>query len=422
MAWADINLPADSFAKVYLATDEWNDWLVKEWMEKKVSIFREHMPGLYPRLKTMTPGKSFKRRWMFGHAHPTSLVCTLAGSGTRTLEVTGQLYGKAITRASLLNVVRVGAVLRYDSGGTTSMARVTAIDASNPIMSVEATGDTSLPTNGTSQTWRRISKPFTDSKAASDSPMSDRDTLYTGTEIFEGTITLEKSRIIIQMQNDIDEVEYQTDLMLEDMEMQVADAAIWQIPQISGGVPQTLRENEEPRLFGLDWWFDYLFGSGGKFENTNLVRNMAGKPVSLTVLDEQMTYLLQHGVNVNKMNLEIWTTPTIKDYMKTYELAYARDDYDTDTVGRKIESVRLAHREKPVPVYSDDRYMDGFMHMLNMDCPHIGDVEGDTLKKERMPTETQRKIKDQWTRQKEGLMITSPKELGCKLYNIDPNG
>jgi hypothetical protein len=421
MAWPDITLPPESFGAVYLSEDWDSQYLLKEMIEKKIDIFKAKMPGFYPRIKSMPDGNSFKRRWMHGEGYPTELVGTWDGS--TYLTVTGNLFGKTVTRASVLNVVRVGAVLQYLANGVLYAGRVVGVDATDPIIQLEATGGLTLPGSGSSQTWKRISKPYTETKNSSDPVMASRDLLYTGTEIFEGTIALQESRIRIGMQNDVDEIEYQTDRMLEDMEIQIATAAVHQIPTMSdGGVPLTMRETDEPRMFGLLWWIGYLYGSGGRWENASLYRDLSGKPPYIEDLQALVAAMDDNNSRLNSYPFEIWTTPAIKDYINTYGISQRRQTYDDKSHGTVVDEIQFGRRKDPIKVNADPDWRADCLAIIDMDAPHIGNVTGNRLRKKSIPTGTMLYIKDQWSQQKEGLRIDRPKEFAGMLYGIDLNG
>lgn len=418
MAWEDFDPPAGSFASLYLSAN-WNDSrLVDEIIEQDLDEFREQQPGIFPHIQKMKEGDSFERLWMFEEDYPSVLTGTTSGTGT-VLTVTGNLFGAAVTRAAVLNCgIRAGTILRYDYQGTTTITRVASVDATLPVINMVVDTATDTPTDGAGQTWRIVSSPFTDAKPYSSPTMLDRDFLYSTTEIIENTFGIEKSRAIVKMAGGIDEVRHQLKKCLEKHMGDIARAVTLQHPVISSGVPQSIRKTEEPRLCGLLWWPKYLYGSGGKWENSDIYKNMSGSPVLMDDWNALATAMWNNGTNFSKGKWECWVAQDVFDQMQKYDQFFRQMDYKDKTAGYEVEMIKLYRIPKPIPVKVDPIFPEGYSTILDMTAPRWSNVKGDRLVRKEMPMPTSRSRVWQLTQQIEGVELRRAKTSMGVMYYI----
>jgi hypothetical protein len=418
MAWDNFSPPPGSFSSVWLSED-WNDQrLMEEMVEAGIDTFREHMPGLFPRLKKFEDGDTFERRWMWEEDYPSKLTGTLSGSGT-TFTVTGNLFGKAVSLESLKNCIRVGAILYRDVGGVMSVAQVAAIDAVDPVLTLTADDNGTMPSDSSGQEWIIAAQPWQDKKPASDPRMVDRDFLYTTTQIFERSFGLEKSRAIQQMRLGIDEIEHQVTKLRQDMENELARACVLGMPKLDGsGDPVSMRGTAEPRMCGLIFWGKYLHGTGGRWVNAALYRDMDGEPVLEDDLNTMANAMYDNGTDFENRNIEIWADPKTRKYMHKYGLSFRDVPQDSTTAGFKVDQVQLEVSGKPVRVSADPYYPPGTLQFIDMDSPRYGYVKDDHYHKEEIPTGSYRSKKWQMGFQGEGVMLKKAKTSLATMRNI----
>lgn len=334
-------LPAsENFARLFLS-ENWEDVnLAKRQVLKGIDKIRPLVSELYGKISKGPVVDTTKPYWLEERTRTDKLVCTLSGSGT-TLTVTGNLFGQTITRDNMLKVVRNNARLRHDDGSTTTIADVTAVDATLPQLTVAAGSGTSMPADGASQTWYVIGEPATDAEDAHTPRFQTRKFRYATSELFTDLVTIELTRENTAMEGIGNEFIHQLELRISNQEWMKARSLICGWPRLTGGgEPKSTMEDERSTLIGLDFYPEYLFGSGKEYENSEILMDLEGVAMEQDHVNRMIAAMEANGTNFNEGNWLLVAPPNIIDLMQTWGLIYREMTQDSREVGFSVERVR----------------------------------------------------------------------------------
>jgi len=364
---------------------------------------------------------SVKPFWMFEHLAPTQVVGNFTNADSK-LTITGKPFGRTVTRTDMLKILRLNAVLRYDYSSGTVIAKVTAVDPTNPVVTLTATSGTSLPgTDQSGKTWLVIGEPSTDAEDASNPRFFDRDFMYTTTELFSDVFSIEKTRRGLGMQGVRDEYAHQLDLLLQRLEWIQARSVLSGWPEVSGGEPQSLLETERARLCGLDWWPEYLFGSGKDYENSSLLQNLSGAALTQTHINTMVGELDKQGAKFSRGDWRFVTRPEIADYMQDYDLSYRESPADRTTAGFTIEKVRTK-RGVDVKISRDWFVPEGTAWFVDVSQCEIHPFKGMEMLKEQLGRTNATSETWQIARRLVGLVLRNAPISVAKIKNISMTG
>lgn len=406
----------DPFSELWLSAT-WDDPMLQLLVDQKVQQVKARESGLLKKIATRPAIMSVKPQRIEQHDYPHEVTCTLAGTVTRTLTVTGDLFHKTATRALMLRVLRAQAQLIYTAAGVDYPARVTAIDATNPVVTIEAwNSGGALPTNGTGQVWRVVGQPFTDAEDASEGRMLDAKLRFVSTQIFSDTFKSLKTWELVKMHGDINKIPRQFEALYRKLRIEMANALIMSEPVLSAGVIQTMEEEERPTMAGLRWLVATYFGAGGEFADANAYRNLSGNAVDLNDWDEIAFNMAKAGTDFGSGDWWACVHPYTRQYMHDYNVSIIETQRTDDVAGNKINYLDLKIGKK-VPIF-DDWYMPvdkGYLIDISQ-CGHAP-LKGDELSRGELPTGSTRNTAWQISFQEAGLIIDNlPVSVGG-FYN-----
>jgi hypothetical protein len=313
---------------------------------------------------------------------------------------------------NLKKIARVGTVLRYETGGTTAIAIVSALDGSNPVLTVTAESGTSLPTNGASQTWQIVSEPFTDASAADNPRMLSRKTRFTTTQIFSETFEIARSRENLAMEIIGNETETQVDSLLYKMRQSMAYSTIMMWPKMSGATVYSAMEEERSRLCGLEFWCNNLFASGKEFENASILKDLSGAAVDISDIDTLARTLMLNGSDFGSGSWEIWVHPNVRAYMHDYNLTFREKPDTSKEAGFLVDKLNL--KIGATVSVNDDIYIpERQLYLVDMSKLGYGWYKNDKVHREEIAMDTSRVKRWQISCQMYGLVERdAPVSLG----------
>ncbi len=330
----------DDFLELWNLSSQANERLIKKFLSDKLDMYTQLKPTTFKRFKKLPMIGHPAPRWGEQESYVHEIEGTLSGTGT-TLTVTGDLFNATATRANLLKLINdENTILRRDYGGTVSLAMVTAIHASNPVLTVEAYANTSMPSDGASQKWTILGEPWKDSRDAENARVVPRTTRGTYSQIFADMFEILESRQNLDMEWIANESEHQIDMLMERMAERVAYCAIQMHPYYSGGFKNAL-EVEDATMAGLDWWAENLFGSGGDYENSSILYDIGGDSLDKDHLDNLSYAMLKNTTDFGQGDWVIATHPSIKQYMNDYGISYRDFGEKSKEYGFMVDKLNL---------------------------------------------------------------------------------
>ncbi len=406
-----------NLGRIWDFTDAEAEVLIQRLLLQKLDQFRVTSSDWYAKLKKLPQISDVEPRWLEEKGYPRTLTGTLSGTSPRYFTVTGNLFGASPTRASMLQCVRTDAVLFIEIAGVISAMKVSAVDATNPILTVTATGGTSLPTNAAGMVVNVTNEPFSDAAPAENPRFLGRDYRGVSTEIFSDTFQIEKTRKHIKMALGISELDHQINELLIRLRDLHATSCIYSYPEVSGGVVQTMLKTAKPRLCGLIWWFEELFGSGGDWENNKILVDMGGKPVDVEDFDKAALEMVNQDADFGKGDWQAWMHPNARWYLHESGQFMRRTDRQDKVAGYGVETMFLKSCGKEIPVYQDVRFPKTRSFLLDMSNLGHGNFEDDDLSRGKLAADSIRNERWQITDQLYGLVVRNTKNIGACLKN-----
>jgi len=407
----------DAFSRVWNSSSWADSNLVKRLLQDKLDQMRIQQSDLFGKVKELPEIANLKPLWMEESPYPHSVVGTLSGVSPRYLTITGNLFNASPTLVNLQKIARVGTVLRYEASGTVCIAIVSAVDGTDPILTVAAESGTALPSNASGMTWQIVGEPFTDSAAANESRMLARKTRFTTTQIFQEVFEILQSRENLAMEIVGNEVEAQIDSLIYKMRQSMAYSLIQMWPAMSGATVYSAMETERPRMCGLEFWCNNLFGSGKEFENASILKDLSGAAVDISDIDTLARTMMLNGSDFGSGQWEIWVHPNVRAYMHDYNLTF-REKPDTSTeAGFLVDKLNL--KIGATVGVNDDIYVpERQLYLVNLSSLGYGWYKNDKIHRNEIPMQTSRTKRWQISCQMYGLVVrNAPISLGL-IKNI----
>jgi hypothetical protein len=407
----------DAFSRVWNSSSWADSNLVKRLLIEKLDQMRIKQSDFFGKVKELPDIANLKPLWMEESPYPHSIVGTLAGTSTRTITVTGNLFNASPTLINLQKIARVGTVLRYEASGTTAMAIVSAVDSTNPILTVTAESGTSLPSNGASQTWQIVGEPFTDASAANEARMLARKTRFTTTQIFNEVFEILQSRENLAMEIVGNEVEHQIDSLIYKMRQSMAYSIIQMWPYMSGSTVYSAMETERSRLTGLEFWCNNLFASGKEFENSSILKDLSGASVDISDIDTLARTMMLNGSDFGSGDWQIWVHPNVRAYMHDYAISFREKPDTSREAGFLVDKLNL--KIGATIGVNDDIYIpERQLYLVDMSKLGYGWYKNDKIHRNEIPMQTSRTKRWQISCQMYGLVVRdAPISLGL-IKNI----
>ena len=406
-----------NLGRIWDFTSAQSEVLIKRLLLQKLDQFRVKSSDWYSKLKKLPQVADVEPRWLEERGYERQLTGTISGTTPRYFTVTGNLFNASPTLASMLQCVRVNAVLWIEINGTISAMKVTAVDATNPVLTIVATGGTSLPANNTGLTVNVTNEPFSDAAAADNPRWLARTYRKVTTEIFSDTFQIEKTRKHIKMALGISELDHQINELLIRLRDMHATSCIYSYPEMNATVPQSMLQVQVPRLCGLLWWFETLFGSGGDWENNKILVDMGGKPVDVDDFDTAALEMVNQNTDFGKGDWQAWMHPNARWYLHESGQFMRRTDREDKGAGYGVETMFLKSCGKEIPVYQDVRFPKTRSFLLDMSQIGHGNFEDDDISRGKLAADSVRNERWQITDQLYGLVIRNTKNVGCCLKN-----
>ena len=414
---------SEVFAEVF-ESDNWSDrdLAARIMLDMLDEIVREAPDDWYSRIGSSPTINTFKPKWMEEDSHGDSVVGDLSGTSPRYLTITGDLFGETVSRANLLKLTKANAILYTTVSGVNYYAYVSAIDGTDPKLTVAGVNSVSLPSNDTDMTWYLVDEPGTETEDVTATRWHSRATRHTASELMWDAFQIRKSRKLMKMQViGESEFEHQIRILLRKLKHRFARAALLGRPVLTAGVIQTWEDTETPRIAGFLWWLEKLFGAGGDYANTELAKDMDGQPITdLTPIDNMAYTLLEIGAPLQNDGWEFLCNPRLGQYFADFNISERIKEEGSTTAGYSIRQLRLQARDKPLPIKYDrnmPRHMATFHYQPSL---KKGKIEGYDLDKAKLPTQNALFEKWQLWMTEYGLVVRDAPVVGGYFFNM-PN-
>jgi len=374
---------SDEWARLWYMDDTDTEVLLQRMILDKIDAIIKKPGDFFANMVNIGSISDVKPRWVEELDYPDQLVGDhVTAAGTTTLTVTGNLFNVAPTRANIVKCVRPYATLQTTIVGVDYNAEISSVHATNPTMVIVGTGGSSLPADDTDVTWTITGQPFTDADDADDDRILDRYTRFTTSQIFSDTFRIEKTRENIKTRLIGNEVEHQIEAIVRRMRREMHYGVMRMPPVVSGGVPQSMFETQRPRLCGLLWWANYLFGTGGELENDEIYVNL-GAGLTKDDIDSVARALFLANADFSD-GWQIWCHPLVRDVIQSYDNDIRRISGTDTTVGYGVDNLRL-NVGTIVPIKQDRLIPTDCLILANMANMQYGFFQGDEISREELP-------------------------------------
>lgn len=384
MAWPTVTSES-AFARLW----EQADWVDSEnvlgrLLFKKLDSISMPESRFMDSMTKMPTVDHVKPRWGEEVRIPNVLVGTMSGSGT-VFTVTGNIFNKAVSRARVMQCVDEGGIMTMTTGGVTYHVKVTAVDPTLPVLTVEAHSDSATAPDGAAQSWKILGEPYSDATDIDNAREIERWTRYTTTQIFSEVVRMLKTRGKQRIEFIGNELEHQVEAVLEKMKMNQYSSMLNMSPVLVSGAAASMLETEKPALSGVLWRIRSLFASGKECEDLERYVDMGGAAVTKPHLDALILRMYLTGSKFEKGRWEIWTDVNTRQYMHDYDMTMRETSREDDTVGSNVNKIK-SKLGKVFTLHDDVDMPEGTVVIANMEDWGWGYFADDQLTREEKPS------------------------------------
>ncbi len=350
-------------------------------------------------------------RWLEEWGYPSRITAQLSGA---TMTFSGFLFGKAIDAESVKKVIREGTILERPTDGV--QAKVTSVDGLEA--TVAAYGNTVLSDDAAAVKWDIITEVWSDYRDAADPRSLDRIFREVGTQIHAETFEIPKTRKNTKYEVVRDEVQHQTQALLEKLRRQLAYAVLRSRPYHDGSNFVYGNKTEEPTMCGICTW---PVITQAELPNPAVYVNKNGQPLTKADLDELAKNLwLDEYANYNSGQWWIVCHPLTHQYIHDFDIAYRRMDKDDRDVGFFVDTFD-AKVGKSFNILADRYIRPDVLILVNFDKFYYGYFNQDKLDRKEIPTQGRYQ---RWliSFQTYGVVARNPRSNIGMIYGLPTSG
>lgn len=316
-------------------------------------------------------------RWLEEWGYPSQVTAQLAGT---TITFSGYLFGQALNAESVRKVIRAGTILERPTDGV--QAKVMSVEGLTAV--VQGYGNTVLSDDLTPMNWDIISEVWSDYRDAADPRSLDRIFREVGTQIHAETFEIPKTRKNTKYEIVRDEVQHQTEALLEKLRRQLAYAVLRSRPYHDGSNFVYGTRTEEPTMCGICTW---PVITQAELPNADVFVNKGGEPLTKVDLDALARHLwLDEHADYGSGDWWIVCHPLTHQYIQDFDISYRRMERTDTGVGFHVETFE-AKIGKSFPILSDRYMRPDVLMLVNLDKFSYGYFAKDRLERKQIPTQ-----------------------------------
>lgn len=316
-------------------------------------------------------------RWLEEWGYPSQITAELAGTA---MTFSGYLFGQALNAESVRKVIRAGTILERPTDGV--QAKVSSVEGLTAV--VHGYGNTVLSDDAEPVSWDIISEVWSDYRDAADPRSLDRIFREVGTQIHAETFEIPKTRKNTKYEIVRDEVQHQTQALLEKLRRQLAYAVLRSRPYHDGANFVYGTRTEEPTMCGICTW---PVITQSELPNANVFLNKGGEPLTKVDLDALARHLwLDENADYGTGNWWIVCHPLTHQYIQDFDISYRRMERTDTGVGFHVETFE-AKIGKSFPILSDRYMRPDVLILVNLDKFSYGYFAKDRLERKQIPTQ-----------------------------------
>jgi len=316
-------------------------------------------------------------RWLEEWGYPSQITARLTGTN---MTFSGFLFGQAISAESIRKVLRTGTILERPTDGV--QAKVTSVDGLTA--AVQGYGNTVLTDDPAAVSWDIISEVWSDYRDAADPRSLDRIFREVGTQIHAETFEIPKTRKNTKYEIVRDEVQHQTEALLEKLRRQLAYAVLRSRPYHDGSNFVYGTRTEEPTMCGICTWPAI---TQAELPNPNVFVNKAGDPLTKVDVDALARHLwLDENADYGSGDWWIVCHPLTHQYIQDFDISYRRMERSDTGVGFHVETFE-AKIGKSFPILSDRYMRPDVLILVNLEKFSYGYFAKDRLERKQIPTQ-----------------------------------
>jgi hypothetical protein len=365
------------FMKLWTQSDADSDRKIRKILLQGLDKVVQGQSDVLSQLKTGPTMSTPVVRWMEEWGYPSQVTCQLSGN---TMTLSGSLFGRDIDTESVRKILRPGTILERPSDGV--QAKALSVDGLTAV--VEAYGNTILSDDASAVAWDIISEVWSDYRDASDPRSLDRIFREVGTQIHAETFEIPKTRKNTQFEVVANEVQHQTQALLDKLRRQLAYAVLRSRPYHDGSDFVFGNKTEEPTMCGICTW---PIITQAELANPNVYVNKNGAALTKQDLDDLAKNLwLDENADFNTGNWSLVCHPLTHQYIHDFDISYRRMDKEEKTVGFQVDHFE-AKIGKTLPIIPDRYMRPDTLILVNFDKMEYGYFAGDKLSRKEIPTQ-----------------------------------
>lgn len=346
-------------------------------------------------------------RWVEEWGYPSQITAKLIGSD---LTFSGNIFGEAVTTASLAKVIRRGTILeRATDGVQVKVESVAALTGT-----IDAYGGTIATDDAQPVQWDIISEVWSDYRDAADPRSLDRKFREVGTQIHAETFEIPKTRQNTRYEIVADETEHQITALLEKLRRQLAYAVLRSRPSHDGTAFIYGNKTEESTMCGLCTW---PMITQAELSNPNVYKSKLNQPIIKDDLDDLARSLwLDEHADYNKGNWWVVCHPLVHQYVHEFDVAYRTIEKDDTKIGFHVDTF-YSKIGKAFPIMADRYMRPDVLMIVNFDAAQYGYYANDRMSRKEIPTPGRYQ---RWliSFQTYGVVIRNPRANIGMIHNI----
>lgn len=355
-------------------------------------------------------------RWYEENAYVHKLTATLTAT---TLAISGYLQGAAVTQDSIQRHVRPYTILQRPTDGLT--VQVTSIagilDGSSTWDATVAeygnSGGGSLSDDSGAVEWWIIGEPAADADDWTYTRALDRDSREVGTQIFEETFEIGRTRENTSFEIVGDDVEHQIRALTDKMTRGLALGVINGFPYYSSSYKYG-NQTQRSTMCSL-WAWPKI--TQAEYENTAVFVNLSSAEITKDNIDDLiLNMMITEYANFEVGDWAIICNPAVYKYVAEFDVILKQQMVTDKTIGYKPDMFQSKYGPK-IPILVDQYVRPGVLQIVNFSKLKYGYYKNDTIHRDLIATQGRYK---RWmiSFQCYGLVCRDPRANIGTIYGI----
>lgn len=411
--------PADgsiSLMELWNLSDQASERKMKKFLEKGLDTRIMAKSKVLARIPKGPETSTPVIRWYEEESYQHKLTAQLA---TTTLTISGNIQGAAVTEDSIRRHVRLYTILQRESDGlTVQVSNIDAItDGSAPwactVGEYGNSGGGSLSDDSGAVTWWIIGEPAADADDWSQTRALDRNSREVGTQIFEETFEIGRTRENTSFEIVGDEVEHQIRALTDKMTRGMALGIINGYPYYSSSYKYGNQTQRSTMCSFISW--------------PKITQSEAANP--LVYVDKAGGEIIKDDLDELILNMQIteyadfssgdWAmicNPAVYKFISEFDAIQRQTTRADKTIGYAPSSFQSKY-DPVLPIVVDQYVRPGVVQIINFSKFKYGYYKNDTIHRDLIATQGRYK---RWmiSFQTYGLVARDPRANIGTLYNV----